>query len=249
MMRLDADSIRRIAVLRANGLGDFLFATPALRALSAGFPRAEITFLGLPWMMQFVEGRYPYIHRTRIVPPYPGIRRVDGDPKVADAEAARFFRWCQDERFDLAIQMHGGGVESNPFVRRLGARHSLGLTGPGVTRLDHNLTYQYYQSEVMRYLELVEQLGVPSAGTDLDAPEVPGDEERLRLVWPGLSAGEYVVVHPGASDPRRHWPIERFAALADDVQQAYGRRVVVTGSLSERSLARELQRRASRPVV
>ena len=248
-MNLDADSIRRIAVLRANGLGDFLFATPALRALAAAFPRAEITYLGLPWMKPFVDGRFPYIHRTLLVPPFPGIRRADGDPGTADAESAQFFQACQEDRFDLAIQMHGGGVESNPFVRRLGARYCLGLTGQGVTRLDRNLTYQFYQSEVMRYLELVEQLGVQAVGLQMDAPEIPGDELRLMLAWPDLRADDYAVIHPGASDPRRHWPVERFAAVSDYLQQAHGYRVIVTGSLVERDLAREIQRRVSRPVV
>lgn len=249
MHDLDRDSIQRIAVLRANGLGDFLLATPALRALGKAFPRAEITFLCLPWMKPFVDGRYPYLHRVRAIPPYPGIRRPDGDPVAATREADDFFRECQEYRFDLAIQMHGGGVESNPFVRRLGAARTLGLAGRGVTRLDQTLTYQFYQPEVMRYLELVAQIGVLPDGYHLDAPECPGDLERLRLVAPQLEPDQYVVVHPGASDPRRRWPIERFAAVADYVQQAYRRRVVVTGSLAERGLAGELQRRTSSPVV
>ncbi len=242
-------SIRRIAVLRANGLGDFLLATPALRALSFAFPGAEITYLCLPWMKPFVEGRYPYIHRSLVIPPYPGLRRPYADHTAAAREADEFFQSCRDYGFDLAIQMHGGGVESNPFILRLGAKHTLGLAGPGVPRLERTLTYQFYQSEIMRYLELVGEIGVSPAGLHMDAPERPGDEYRLRLSWPGAHAGDFVVVHPGASDPRRRWPIERFAAVADYVQQRYGYRVVVTGSLAERSLARDLQRCASRSVI
>jgi len=249
MTHLDPDSIKRIVVLRANGLGDFLFSTPALRALSAAFPSAEITYLCLPWMRPFVEGRYPYIHRTVVIPPYPGIRRPYRDQASTAREMDEFFRSCQERGYDLAIQMHGGGVESNPFVLRLGARHTLGLAGRGVPRLERTLTYQLYQSEVIRYLELVGQIGVPSTGLEMDAPELPDDERRLRLVWSDMRPGEFVVVHPGASDPRRRWPIERFAAVSDYVQRAYRRAVVVTGSLSERHLARHLQRCASLPVV
>jgi len=40
------DGVRRIAVLRGGGLGDLLFAQPALAALAGAYPEAEITLLG-----------------------------------------------------------------------------------------------------------------------------------------------------------------------------------------------------------
>ena len=203
----------------------------------------------LPWLQSFIDGRYPYIHRTVVVPPFPGIRAVPGPPVEIRREADAFFADCQKYAFDLAIQMHGGGVESNPFVRRLGARCTVGLSGRGIPPLDYDLTYQFYQHEVLRYLELVGKIGVFADSLQMDAPEITGDAERLRHAWPDLDAGDYVVVHPGASDPRRRWPTERFAAVADYVQQAYHRTVVVSGSLGDQGLAQQLRASTSLPVV
>lgn len=255
------DTIRRIAVLRANGLGDFLFATPALRALSRRFPRAEITLLGKPEIVAFVEGRYPYLHRAEIVPYFPTIRRPHfgrfsrTDRSDAARKAVRatmeFFARHQANPFDLAIQMQGGGVQSNPFVRMLGARRTAGLMGGKVNcPLDLTLTYQFYQPEVTRYLELVQLLGVPpDASLQMDAPELRGDLERLRQVWPDAETGDYVVIQPGVSDERRRWPIDRFAALAAHVARKHRKRVVVTGGLNDRPYVAALRAAADLRLV
>ncbi|KKR32132.1 MAG: Glycosyl transferase family protein [Candidatus Gottesmanbacteria bacterium GW2011_GWC2_39_8] len=36
--------VRKIAILRANALGDFIFVLPAISALKKAFPESEITF-------------------------------------------------------------------------------------------------------------------------------------------------------------------------------------------------------------
>jgi ADP-heptose:LPS heptosyltransferase len=246
---IDAEAIRRIIVLRANGLGDFLFATPALRAVAKSFRRAEITYVCQPWLRSFLLGRYPYLHRILSVPPYPGLRDDGADPGEGEHQRSDFFRRRQAEHFDLAIQMHGGGAQSNPFVRQLGARLTVGLTGKGVTPLDINVTYQFYQNEILRYLELVKAIGVAVDGLEMDAPELADDGERLRQVWPDLPAGELVVVHVGASDPRRRWPIERFAAVADYVQRSFGLPVAATGSANDRPLVAALAATVNSPLV
>src|SRR5439155_12340988 len=49
--------VEKIAVLRANALGDFIFALPALDALRAAYPAAELVLLGAPWHARLLTGR------------------------------------------------------------------------------------------------------------------------------------------------------------------------------------------------
>src|SRR5207248_3041051 len=71
----------------------------------------------------------------------------------------RFFDAMVRERFDLAIQLHGGGRHSNPFVLRLGAGMTAGLKTPDAPPLDRWIPYVYFQPEILSYLEVVSLVG------------------------------------------------------------------------------------------
>ncbi len=70
------DGVRRIAVLRSNGIGDFVVAVPALQALRAAYPEAEITYLGARWHPELLRGRPGPWDRVLVVPPCPEIATI-----------------------------------------------------------------------------------------------------------------------------------------------------------------------------
>ena len=224
--------VERIAVLRANSIGDFIVALPALDALRAAYPGAAITYLGTDWHGPFLAGRPGPWDEVVCVPHYRGVR---GDAGSTDSpEIAAFFAEQQLRGYDLAVQLHGGGANSNPFVSRLGARVTVGSRDTGAQPLDRWTPYVRYQHEVLRFLEVVGLVGAPPVTLEPRLHLTPRDvAEAARTLPP--SSRLLAVLHPGANDARRRWPTASFAAVGDALAER-GVDVVVVGAERERDL-------------
>ncbi|PPH17302.1 glycosyltransferase family 9 protein [Rathayibacter rathayi] len=226
--------VEKIAVLRGGGLGDLLFALPAVDALAAAYPGAEITLLGTPAHRVLLSGIESPIAAVEILPIAQGVR--DGeveDPQVVEDFTERM----RGRSFDLAVQLHGGGRYSNPFLRRLGARHTVGSRTPDAEELERTIPYIYYQHEMLRALEIVGLAG--AAVTRLEPALAVDPERRNRLAAALPAGGPLVLIHPGATDIRRRWPAASFAAVATELL-ADGARVLVVGDDSDVSAADEI---------
>jgi ADP-heptose:LPS heptosyltransferase len=223
------NGVRRIAVLRCNALGDYLMATPALAALRTSFPDAEITLLAGAWHAAFLSGRPGPVDRVLVVPQVPGLAgQPDGAPRAENLP--EFVADARAYRYDLAVQLHGGGAASSPLTRALGARWAIGLRADGAPPLDATVPYRYYQAEVFRFLEVV---GLVGADGPPEYPEValhPHEQSAAADLLPGDRP--WAALHAGAGDPRRRWPAERFAAVADGLAAA-GVRPVLVGSTDD----------------
>jgi len=237
--------VRRLAVLRSGGLGDLILAEPALAALRAAYPGAELTLLGAEHHRALVQGRDGPWDVFSEVPLIRGVRLGD----APDAGPAQVEAWCEQQRsrgYDLAVQMHGGGRFSNPLVLRLGARVTAGTATPDAVLLDRTVPYAFNQHETLRWLEVAAACGAPPVRLE---PALAGTaEDRAAgdaLLPPGLAPS--LVVHPGATAPRRRWPPARWAAVADRLA-AQGARVVVVGGPGDASLVAAVAAAMRTPV-
>jgi ADP-heptose:LPS heptosyltransferase len=247
-MRPRLDEVRKIAVLRPNAVGDFVFALPALHALKACYPQAEIVLLGKAWHAAFLRGRPGPVDRVAVLPPVAGVGAPPG-AACDGRDVDRFVDAMREEAFDIALQMFGAGHYSNPFLLRLGARLSVGARAEGAAALDRWLPYREPNN---RRLALLEIAGLAGAWPGpLPLPElVVTDADRLEAaaVLPCVEGKRLAVLQPGATDPRRRWPAQRFAALGDRLAQA-GMRVAVNGSPAEAALVAEVAGKMRHPAV
>jgi ADP-heptose:LPS heptosyltransferase len=226
---------RRIAIVRSlPGLGDLLCTVPAFRALRRALPEARITLIGLPWAQDFVRRFSHYIDEWVEFPGFPGIPEVP----ILPERSLSFFTQVQSE-FDLALQMHGSGIYSNPFTVLLGAKLNAGFFLPGQYCPDSEWFFPYPedQPEIRRHLQLLTFLGIPLQGEQLEFPLWKSDWQAFEAIATahGLHFGRYICIHPGASVSSRRWMPEEFATVADALA-AQGFQIVLTGTASEAEL-------------
>lgn len=238
-------SVRRIALVRLRvGLGDLLASVPALRALRRARPDAFVSVITWPEVAAVVGRQRAYIDELLAFPGHPAI--PERPPRPLDAFVAE----CRRREFDLAIQMYGRAAAANEITALVGARRTAGFMKPGAIQVDlaTHLPYPERLPEIHRHLELVRFLGVPADDARLEFPLDDEDRASARALLGGRGGAPYVVVHPGATSPSRHWPPERFAAVADRLAET-GRTVVLVGLAAERELVRRVSAAMSAPAL
>jgi ADP-heptose:LPS heptosyltransferase len=218
--------VTHVLVIRLDNDGDVLLAGPALRAVAARAervtllcgPRGRQAAALLPGVDERLVWRAPWI---------------DPEPEPVDpADVATLIAGIGALRPDRALVLASFHQSPLPtaLVLRLAGVPWIGATSvdyPGsLLDLRHRIGDDVH--EVERSLDLARAAGFPLP---------PGDDGRLAVRRRGERpiAGDYVVVHPGASVPARAWEPAAHAGLVDALVTS-GRRVVVTGGPGERAL-------------
>lgn len=240
--------LRRIIVFRALQLGDLLCAVPAFRALRRAFPDARISLAGLPGAREFVQRYAAYLDEWF---PFPGIAAF---PEQAAHESALpdFYRRVRAWHPDVAVQMHGSGAQSNAVVQQFGADRWAGFVPRDAAQVPGaRLAWPDDLPEIERYLALLRFAGVTDArDTRMEFPCSIADERDARALLDqyALQPDRLVLIHVGARLASRRWPLARYAQVARQLHQS-GWQVALTGTMSERALTQELQRRAQAPLI
>lgn len=240
----------KIAIVRAlPGLGDFLCAVPAFRALRAAFPEAHITIVGLPSIQKLVQRFDYYLDDWLEFPGFPGIPEVPFSPN----RTASFLDQVKLSQFDLVLQMHGNGSCINPFVFQFEAKFSAGFFPATHCCPEPKgfLPYPEEGTEIWRLLHLLEFLGIPCQGAHLEFPLKPLDWQ----LWSALAEthlrstqGNYICIHPGASVGDKCWSLDYFAQVAD-LLASQGWQIVLTGIESEIMLTCAIAQKMRFPAI
>jgi ADP-heptose:LPS heptosyltransferase len=230
-------------VLRANGLGDYVVAQPALAALRAAYPEATITLVTSPPVAALLDGRPSPVDEVLAAPRVTGVRGEPGPDGPPDDPAEVVEEFCaamRARRFDLGVQLHGGGGNANPLLLRFGARVTAGSRAPGAAPLDRTVPWTSFQHDLMRWLEVVALVGAEPVHLRPRLTVTARDRAEAAEALSPPAERPLVAMHPGATDPRRRWPPDRLGELGAALD-ARGARIVLLGGAGDAPLVGEIR--------
>jgi ADP-heptose:LPS heptosyltransferase len=234
---------RKIAVFHAKALGDFIVTLPALTAIKETYPSAELVLLAKPWVKAFLAARPSVIDRVISVP---ALTVMNAPANSAEIEL--FCAAMRTEKFDIILHMQGDGKIVNPFINKLGAGLTAGMRGQAAEAIDRFIPYVHYQNEVLRNLEIAALIGASTTKLEPHIEVTDADEQEASSVREIIKGRPYVIIHAGADDTRRLWPVRKFACVADDLIQR-GYEVVLTGTPKEAETVADLMRTMNNTAI
>ncbi len=194
--------MKSLLIVSVTGMGDSLWATPAIRALKKTFPEVEINFLtNKPWV-SLLENN-------------PNLNRVFCYQSKWYLQWKTIFK-LRSYKFDCVLVFHANkdfsrvqkfidcsqvwSLQDFPWVPR---ERQVPIDGP--------------VHAIQKRLRLIEKVGGIPDGPNMDL--ILGEEAKKNglhfLEETGFTPNQYVYVNVGASSTSRRWPDDRFMRIIE----------------------------------
>jgi lipopolysaccharide heptosyltransferase I len=225
----------RVLIARLSHIGDCVLTLPMLTALRRAMPSAFIA-----WAVEAPSHQLLSLHR-------------DIDELVLIPRgwmtSPRKWRSIRNElkrhRFDIAIDPQG--ITKSAVLGWLsGAKRRIGVTGRWGRELSvylNNEKIEPIREHVCdRSLELLGLLGIQEREAVFNLPVCSDSLAKMKqFVQSRCSSQRFALVNPGASWPSKRWETERFAAVAQYLDETHTLKSIVTwAGQEEQDMARTI---------
>lgn len=264
----DADP-RFVLVVAPTWVGDFVMATPALRAIRTRFPQAQISLLAEPnlrelihggtWMDHVVEWPAKEVRSPlhRVYREFAGDlrrRRFDLAVLLPNSFRAALVAWWvrAEKRIGYDRDRRGWLLTERVAVKNRRGASAVNFGHREAPRLPVQPSRFIPMPMVEYYADLAERIGCDRPDHKLELFTTPDCEASVETRLQSLSLvgrRPLVVISPGAKfGASKCWPTDRFAAVADRLIESEGAGVVITCGPGEEPIARAIGEAMKRPV-
>ena len=202
----------KLLIVELWGLGDLAIATPFLRAASERF---DVTLLAKPYALDLQRRLWPGVRAVAFVAPWTAFKNKYRLWHWPWREMIRLRKQMTHEHFDLGISARritspplSGDVRDHLLLRVFGVKNRIGfpflhhrffLTQPVV----------HPEPDAHRY----ESWRAIARALDFELPA------REKILIPAAPSRETILIHTGAGQPVRVWPLEKYKKLAARLRQ------------------------------
>ncbi|MDY0039771.1 MAG: lipopolysaccharide heptosyltransferase II [Desulforhabdus sp.] len=223
---------RKILIRSTNWLGDAVMTVPAMGAVRAAFPHAEIVVVATPAVAELFAG-HPACDRVMI-----------WDKKHANRGLVGLLRFSLNLRkagFDLAI-LFQNAIEAaimtwlaripNRIGYRTDGRAMLLSHGIPISQRERRLHHTDY------YLHMINRAGIRNAPGQVSLYCTQGEIEWARQK---LADRAWIAINPGAAyGSAKRWLPQRFAATANTMYQELGAHLLLLGGPEDIAIGRQI---------
>jgi lipopolysaccharide heptosyltransferase II len=230
-----------VLVIRRRYLGDIVLLGSVLRNLRLHWPDAQLTVLteapytGILALNPDVTGSLTFPTGLAQWPPF-----------LTSLRRARFTHvldFDNTEKTALLTRFTGA------LLRVCFDRELIKFRYPSLYTHSAKVANAFYDSHHITdtYLELLRPLGVPVATREVRLVPLAADLAAAQKIAP--RGGRKILLHPGSRSPFRLWPADRFAAVADRLQDELGAQVFLVAGPAEHTLIEEIRSHAKTHLV
>jgi len=232
-MEREVKNANRIVVVDLLYLGDLIFATPFIKNLRDCYPEARIDFVANANFAAVIEDN-PHLDNV-----------YSYDKNGSLIESWRFARELSKNDYDLGLNIHGNW-RTALLLKVIGPNYSAGFgdKGRGVF-LDQEVSRLEDAHMVEVYRQFLRDLGfleLEEASLELEvAAETRDRVIEILKSYQLLGANKLIALNTGGSWATKRWPPEKFAQLADRLQEEQIGEVVFTGGPSDLERIEEIR--------
>ncbi len=222
-----------ICLVRLSAIGDVTHALPIVNTIRSCWPQTKIT-----WIIGKTE--------LELVHDLPGVEFIAFDKRRGARAYLDLRRRLRGRRFDVLLLMQLS-LRANlislfveaPVKIGFDRRRAKDLHGLFVNRRIEAKTNQHVLDA---FFGFTRALGITEQRLVWDLCCSPEDQAFAERWLPDAPGTRTLLISPCGSHPRRNWPPERYAEIADYAAQTYAMRVVLTGgdSTVERDYSRRI---------
>lgn len=230
---------KRILVIKLRAIGDVVMATPVLENLRSAFPSSAIDFLTEKFCAPIVKG-HPAINEV-IELDRKHLRMLPFGKRIAANLV--LLRDLRRRRYDLVFDLFGNprtaimslatGAPQRVGFRFRGRRHAYNVVVEPRGNVVHEVEFN---------LDALRALDIPIISRELVMPLDHGSEALADNFWTENNLTGKTVIGLNASGGwyTKRWPLDRFAALGDEISEKLDAAVVIIWGPGELEDARSI---------